>query len=129
MKAKELTIDAIVYYKITTDDIITTRVKSISKKGDVLKIMLQRSDYSSDEFLCAPEDNVAMLVGEYNSKTIYFNREDAEKFQLRLRRDTIKNAHDSLQKALKCYNEKIDKYFNKPVSVPVSIEFYEKSKR
>ena len=128
MKAKELTIDAIVYYRITADDIITTRVKSISKEGDMLKIKLQRSDYSSDEFKCAPEDNVAVQDKEYSPKTIYFNRDDAEKVQVRLRRDMIKNAHDSFQKALEYYNDKIDKYFNKPVSTPVSIEFYEKKR-
>lgn len=128
MKAKELTIDAIVYFRITADDIITTRVKSISKEMDTLRIKLHRSDYSSDEYECSLDDKVAVCEGSYSTKTVYFNREDAEKVQMRLRRDLIKSAHDSLQKSLERYNEQIDKYFNKPVSAPVSIEFYEKQK-
>lgn len=128
MKAKELTVDAVVYYRITTDDIITTRVKSISKEQDIIRIKLYRSDYSDDSYECSADDKVAVCKGSYSSKIVYFNREDAEKVQLRLRRDAIKAVYDNLQKSLANYNEKIDKYFNKPVSTPVSIEFYEKQR-
>lgn len=129
MKAKELTIDAIVYFRITTDDIITTRIKSISKERDIIKITLFRSSYSSDEFECAPDDRVAVHKTSYGAtETVYFNREDAEKVQLRLRRDMIKSVYDKLQSALANYNDTIDKYFNKPVSTPVSIEFHEKQR-
>lgn len=128
MKAKELTIDAIVYFRITADDIITTRVKSISKEQGILRIKLYRSDYSRDEYECSPDDKVAVCKDGYSTKTIYFNREDAEKVQLCLRKKLIEEAYNNLQNAFTSYNGRIDKYFNKPISVPVSIEFYEKQK-
>lgn len=118
MIAKNLTLNDSVF-RVTPEKIFKYDVKSVESYRDGgedrIKVMV-KNVYDKYDSL---EDSV---VGIHERYRVYYDFDEAQKEQSRLRLVEIKLAADNLGKALTKHQELITKYFNKPLSNPFQDE-------
>ena len=120
MKAKELTIDTPVYFKVDMDKILTTRPFAILQEANKVTITLY--DYYKTDYTCSPDE----MVAKSGCSSIYLDRDEALKRQAQMRQEHIDYCRKAVDNALKNYESAVDLYFQKPLSTPCSKEFYDK---
>lgn len=106
MKAKDLSISSKVY-KVTPDEIISVSIEAIEKINNRIRITIDRYYYDTNED--------AEIIKTKNDN-FFFNFNQAQEEQSRLREEVIRSRFEDMSKAITDYNAVILKYFNKPLS-------------
>ena len=106
MKAKDLSISSKVY-KVAPDEIISVSIEAIEKINNRIRITIDRYCYDTNE---DAEEIKAM------NDNFFFNFNQAQEEQSRLRKKIIESRFEDMSKAITDYNAVILKYFNKPLS-------------
>jgi hypothetical protein len=106
MKAKDLSISSKVY-KVAPDEIISVSIEAIEKINNRIRITIDRYCYDTNED--------AEIIKTMNDN-FFFNFNQAQEEQSRLRKKIIESRFEDMSKAITDYNAVILKYFNKPLS-------------
>lgn len=106
MKAKDLSISSKVY-KVAPDEIISVSIDAISKINNKIKITIDDYYYDTNED--------AEIIKTKNDN-FFFNFNQAQEEQSRLRKKIIESRFEDMSKAITNYNAVVLKYFNKPLS-------------
>lgn len=106
MKAKDLSISSKVY-KVAPDEIISVSIEAIEKINNRIRITIDRYCYDTNED--------AEVIKAMNDN-FFFNFNQAQEEQSRLREEVIRSRFEDMSRAITDYNAVILKYFNKPLS-------------
>ena len=106
MKAENINLNTLLYI-VEADEIQAIKPDSVSKNGSgIIKIGLRINHRRDIE--AKPDDE---QIEQY-----FLNFPDAKRKQNEMRKRKIQEAYQEMTKAIKRYNEVIEKYFDKPLT-------------